>query len=81
MTSSENASSPYPSAAETVASLQARVKAAIAAGNAVTAAAVAHNEEVIAANDQTIDNINTRLANGPKPDPNLLQVMFPDQYT
>lgn len=81
MSDLESTSSRYPSAAESIAALRARVEAANAAGNAATAAAVARNEEIIAANKQDVRDINAEVANGQKPDVDLLRVMFPEQYS
>lgn len=78
--SAENSPSGFPSAAETIAALRARVAAANAAGDAAVAAATSRNDEIIAANNQGLSELSSELADGPKPDPDLHRVMFPDQY-
>jgi hypothetical protein len=79
--SAENAPSGIPSAAESIAALRARVAGANAAGDAAVAAATSRNNEIIAANAEKLHELNTEVADAPKPDPDLHRVMFPDQYS
>jgi hypothetical protein len=76
----ENTPSGIPSAAESIAALRARVAAANAAGDAAVAAATS-SDEIIAANEKGLHELNAEVAAAPKPDLDLHRVMFPDQYS